>query len=52
MEDIYKEVFFDQYFKTCEHKEVKEEEEPCYSCLAETCNLYSHKPVNWKKKWR
>ena len=50
MEDIYKEVYFDEYCKTCRYKDVKEEEEPCWSCLKEPANLYSHKPVNYKEK--
>lgn len=49
-EDVYKEVYYDQYCKTCENKNVKENEEPCFSCLAEPTNLYSHKPVRYKRK--
>lgn len=48
MEDTYKEVYFDQYCKTCKHLSKKEEEEPCAECLNEPVNLYSHKPVNWE----
>lgn len=50
MEDYQKEVYFDQYCKTCEHCEKKEDEEPCDECLDEPVNTYSHKPVNWKEK--
>lgn len=49
-EAIYKEVYFDKYCKTCQHKDLDEKEEPCRSCLSEPANLYSHKPVNWKEK--
>lgn len=49
-EVAYKEVYFDQYCKTCKHSDAEEEEEPCCSCLAEPTNLYSHKPVMWKEK--
>lgn len=49
-EDVYKEVYYDQYCKTCENKNAKENEEPCFSCLAEPTNLYSHKPVRYKRK--
>lgn len=49
-EDIYKEVYFDQYCSTCEYAELAEDEEPCFSCLAEPENLYSHKPVRYKEK--
>lgn len=50
MEEIYKEVYFDQYCKTCKHKKAKESEDPCDECLTNTTNAYSHKPVNYKKK--
>ena len=50
MEDVYKEVYFDKYCKTCEHKEVNEQDDPCYECLHNPANVYSHKPVNWKEK--
>ena len=49
-EDTYKEVYFDQYCKTCENYETLEEKEPCCSCLSEPTNLYSHKPVRYKEK--
>lgn len=50
MEQVYKEVYFDQYCKSCEYKDVKESEDPCYDCLEEPVNLESHKPVNYKEK--
>lgn len=49
-DDIFKEVYFDEYCKSCIHKDLAESEEPCYSCLAEPENLYSHKPVKYVKK--
>lgn len=48
--DTYKEVYFDQYCKTCKHKDLKEEEDPCDECLENPVNTYSHKPVNWEEK--
>lgn len=48
MEDNYKEVHFDQYCETCKHKDVKEENDPCFECLSTPENLYSHKPVKWE----
>ena len=48
--DGYKEVYFDKYCETCKFKERREDEDPCDECLAETVNLYSHKPVYWKEK--
>jgi hypothetical protein len=50
MEEIYKEVLFDKYCKTCEHDILPESEHPCNDCLDNPINTYSHKPVNWKEK--
>ena len=50
MEYEFKEVYFDQYCKTCVSKDVKENEEPCYECLDNPVNSYSHKPVKYVKK--
>lgn len=50
MDDIYKEVYFNVYCETCQHKSISEEEDPCYACLQEPVNLYSHKPVKWEEK--
>ena len=50
MEEGYLEVYFDQYCKTCVHKDKSGVEEPCNECLENPTNLYSHKPVNWVKK--
>lgn len=50
MNEGYKEVYFDQYCKTCKHKEKKDNEEPCDECLDNPINVYSHKPVNYKEK--
>lgn len=46
----YKEVYFNQYCKTCKHAKKKEHEEPCEECLDNPINQYSHKPINWEKK--
>lgn len=50
MDEHYKEVYFDQYCKTCKYWELEDTEEPCNECLGEPTNLYSHKPVKWKEK--
>lgn len=51
MEDnTYKEVRFDLYCKTCKNVKVSEDAEPCFSCLNEPTNLYSHKPVRYEEK--
>ena len=46
----YKEVYFHEYCKTCKHRSVKNNEEPCDECLSEPTNLNTHKPVNYEKK--
>lgn len=50
MENTYKEVYFNQYCKTCKYADYNEDEDPCDECLAESVNLYSHKPIMWKEK--
>lgn len=49
MEETYKEVYFGEYCKSCEHftDDENDIESPCYDCLNEPVNLYSHKPVNY-----
>ena len=47
---IYKEVYYDQYCSKCEHKDLKDNEQPCNDCLLEPVNVHSHKPVNFKEK--
>lgn len=50
MNEGYKEVYFDQYCKTCKHAKLKAEEDPCFDCLNAPANLNSHKPVHWEEK--
>lgn len=50
MEDTYKEVYFGQYCKTCKHEKKAEDEDPCFECLSEPVNLYSHMPVRYEVK--
>lgn len=50
MDKIYKEVYFEQYCKSCKHSSNKEDEDPCNICLNEPANVYSHKPLYWKEK--
>ena len=45
-----KEVYFDQYCKTCKYCELKEVKDPCNDCLTEPSNINSNKPVNYKNK--
>lgn len=48
--DGMKEVYFDQYCKTCEYYEESEAGKHCYDCLEDPVNQYSHKPINYKEK--
>lgn len=49
MEDKYKEVYFDQYCSKCKHGKLQEDADPCYECLHNPENLYSHKPINFEE---
>lgn len=52
MDESYKEADFHKSCKTCRFEKDKEEDvnSPCWDCLHEPVNVYSHKPVNWKEK--
>lgn len=45
-----KEVYFDQYCKSCKHHGLEESKDPCNDCLAEPGNTNSHKPMNYESK--
>lgn len=47
---VYKEVYFHEYCKTCRYKKVEDTEAPCDECLSEPLNWNSHKPVKYEKK--
>ena len=49
MENLYFEVDFEKYCKTCEHKDLDERCDPCCECLDHGSNTQSERPVNWKK---
>ena len=49
MENLYFEVNFEKYCKTCEYRELDEKNDPCCDCLDHGCNSQSEKPVNWKE---
>ena len=50
MDDGYKEVRFDLYCSSCEHKDKSEKDDPCDDCLSEPVNLQSVRPVKYKEK--
>lgn len=43
-----KEVYFDQYCKSCKYHGLEESKDPCNDCLAEPSNTNSHKPMKAK----
>lgn len=45
-----KEVHFNEYCATCKYRDLDESDDPCYDCLDEPVNVYSHKPVYWKER--
>ena len=45
-----KEVYFDQYCKSCKCHGLKESKDPCNDCLAEPSNTNSPKPMNYESK--
>lgn len=47
--DGMKEVYFDQYCKTCKNRDLDEDKEQCSDCLNEPVNQNSHKPVKYEE---
>lgn len=50
MDEDYREVYFDQYCKTCQYDIRLEEDWPCTECLEHPVNEHTHKPVKWELK--
>lgn len=50
MDKEYKEVYFHEHCKTCDHRDLNENKDPCEECLDNPTNYQSHKPVNWKEQ--
>lgn len=46
----YKEVYFHEYCKMCKHWDKNENQDPCFECLDEPVNQYSHKPLKFEEK--
>lgn len=49
-DDLEKEVYFHEYCKLCNYKDLDESKDPCNECLTEPVNANSHKPVCFKEK--
>lgn len=45
-----KEVFYNEYCKTCKHEKEPEDSDVCNDCLNNPAHVDSHKPVRWEKK--
>lgn len=45
-----KEVYFNQWCKSCKHYKEPDIEDPCDECLGEPGNEDSHRPVKWEEK--
>lgn len=45
----YKEVLFGDYCKKCVYRDKGEQEEPCFECIAEPVNLWTHKPIKFEE---
>jgi hypothetical protein len=50
MNEGKKEVYFHEYCRQCKHWDKKEVESPCFECLDEPANTYSHKPLKFEEK--
>lgn len=48
---MQKEVRFDIWCQSCEHRDVKDEEgkDPCNTCLTTPARIYTTKPINYKE---
>ena len=42
-------VYYNEYCKSCKHKNLPETEEPCDTCLENPVNEDSHRPVMWEE---
>lgn len=42
-------VLFDKYCPICKHYKKTEDEDPCWECLDDPVNVWSHKPVRFKE---
>lgn len=49
MDEHWKEVYFDEYCKTCRYKDISEDDDPCFECLDTPARVNSHKPLNYSE---
>lgn len=50
MYDNQKIVNFEEYCPKCEYYPKAENEDPCWDCLNNSTNTWSHKPVYFEEK--
>lgn len=43
-------VEFDNYCNRCKHEKKEELDDPCFDCLDEPVNAYTHRPVYFEEK--
>ena len=43
-------VEFHKYCENCVHSDKEEIEDPCFDCLENPVNEYSHRPVHFEEK--
>ena len=45
-----KEVRVDLYCKECKYYEKSEADDPCFDCLREPVNTFTHRPTEFKER--
>lgn len=48
--DEQKIVYFEEYCPKCEHYKKSESEDPCWECLDNPVNVWSHKPIKFEER--
>lgn len=43
-------VDFHEYCPQCQYSKLPEKDDPCRECLNTPTNMFSYKPINFKKK--
>ena len=43
-------VDFDRYCDHCKYRDLPETEDPCFDCLREPVNTFTHRPTEFKER--
>ena len=43
-------VHFHEFCKKCKYRDLPETEDPCFDCLENPVNTYSHTPTEFKER--